>query len=125
MPRQRKRSSTHIALPAQIDDALTMAERIWQVVHAIPKGRVSTYGEVAAVAGLPKRARLVGHVLGQLPGGSRLPWHRVVGAGGRIVIRGGGEIEQAQRLRSDGIIVKNGRIDLRQFGWQNTTREPR
>ena len=124
MPRQRKRSSTHIAVPAQIGDALTMAERIWQVVHAIPKGCVSTYGEVAAVAGLPKRARLVGHVLAQLPGGSRLPWHRVVGAGGRIVIRGGGEIEQAQRLRSDGIIVKNGRIDLRQFGWQNTTREP-
>ena len=87
-------------------------------MHAIPVGHVATYGEVAALAGLPRRARLVGHVLGQLPNGSRLPWHRVVGAAGRIVVRDGGEIEQARRLRADGVAVSNGRVDLRQCGWQ-------
>ena len=103
------------------DDLLSKAECIWQVVHAIPPGRVATYGEVAALAGLPRRARLVGRVLGQLPAGSRLPWHRVIGAGGRIVVRDGGEAEQARRLRKDGVVVRNGRVNLRLYGWQNET----
>ena len=114
----RKRHPNGAAIAS---DALTMAERIWQVVNAIPKGRVTTYGEVATLAGLPNRARLVGHVLGQLPNGSRLPWQRVVGAGGRIVLRGGGEIEQTKRLRNDGVVVTNGRIRLPQFSWQQAS----
>ena len=104
---------------AQTADArLTPAESIWQVVHAIPSGRVATYGEVAALAGLPRRARMVGRVLSQLPPDSRLPWHRVVAAGGRIVVRGGSETDQARRLRDEGVTVTCGRVDLRACTWR-------
>jgi methylated-DNA-protein-cysteine methyltransferase related protein len=57
----------------------------WDVVAMIPQGRVSTYGEVARMAGFPGRARQAGAALRRVPPGMNLPWHRVVGAGGRIV----------------------------------------
>jgi methylated-DNA-protein-cysteine methyltransferase-like protein len=87
-------------------------EAIWQVVCAIPRGRASTYGAVARAAGLPGRARLTGFALRAAPKALNLPWHRVVGAGGRIVFPSGSREhrEQARRLRAEGVPVTGGRI---------------
>lgn len=82
------------------------------MVAAIPEGRVTTYGEVARRAGLPNRARLVGRVLSRLPGGSRLPWHRVVNASLQISRRGdpAAMAEQRRRLEQEGVTFHGGRV---------------
>ena len=87
-------------------------QAIWDVVARIPRGRVSTYGGVAREAGLPGRARQAGYALKHLPDGMNLPWHRVVGAGGKIVFPPGSKAhrEQMRRLQSEGITIKNGRV---------------
>jgi methylated-DNA-protein-cysteine methyltransferase related protein len=87
-------------------------EAIWHVVCAIPRGRVSTYGAVARAAGLPRRARQAGYALRVAPKGLNLPWHRVLGAGGRIVFPKSSRqhAEQARRLRAEGIEVRDGRV---------------
>ena len=85
---------------------------IWNVVAMIPRGRVLTYGEVARAAGFPGRARQAGYALRIMPANLNLPWHRVVGAGGRIVFPKSSSQyrEQGQRLRSEGVAVKCGRV---------------
>ena len=87
-------------------------EAIWQVVCAIPRGRVATYGTVARAAGLPGRARQAGFALRVADAGLNLPWHRVVGAGGRIAFAAGSRAhrEQARRLRAEGVAVCAGRV---------------
>jgi len=97
--------------PRSADDNPAV-QAIWDVVSAIPRGQVSTYGAVARAAGLPGRARLTGFVLKTAPEGMNLPWHRVVGAGGRIVFpkRSAQHREQAKRLRAEGVAVKHGRV---------------
>ena len=88
-------------------------EAIWHVVCAIPRGQVSTYGAVARAAGLPGRARHAGFALRVAPKELNLPWHRVVGAGGRIVFpkSSAAGAEQARRLRAEGVTVRGGRAD--------------
>jgi methylated-DNA-protein-cysteine methyltransferase-like protein len=85
----------------------------WDVVAMIPAGKVSTYGEVARMAGFPGRARQAGKAMRLVPPGMHLPWHRVVGAGGRIVFPKSSASfrEQARRLRSEGVRVTQGRVD--------------
>jgi methylated-DNA-protein-cysteine methyltransferase related protein len=85
---------------------------IWDVVSIIPRGSACTYGNVARAAGLPGRARLVGLALKIAPAGLHLPWHRVVGAGGRIVFpkTSHAHREQGRRLRAEGVRVLNGRV---------------
>jgi methylated-DNA-protein-cysteine methyltransferase-like protein len=87
-------------------------QAIWDVVAQIPFGTVSTYGDVARAAGLPGRARQAGYALKHTPGGLHLPWHRVVGAGGKIVFPPSSSAfrEQARRLRGEGVKVENGRV---------------
>ena len=60
--------------------------RIYAVVRRIPRGRVATYGQVAALAGLPHAPRVAGYALHALPEGTPIPWHRVVAAGGRLTL---------------------------------------
>ncbi len=98
--------------PPAIDDNPSI-QAIWEVVCRIPRGQVSTYGAVARAAGLPGRARLTGFALRMAPKDINLPWHRVLGAGGRIVFpRSSAEHrEQAKRLRAEGVAVKDGRVD--------------
>ena len=95
-------------------------QRIWQVVATIPPGRVSTYGDVARFAGLPGAARRVGRALRGLPADTRMPWHRVVNAGGRISLPGGsaGYREQRARLEAEGVVFRGDRLDLRRFRWR-------
>jgi len=92
---------------------------ILRAIAAIPRGRVASYGEIAARAGLPRRARLVGRVLGIYPQ-MQLPWQRVLRSDGRIAFPPGsrGYREQRARLIDEGVVVTNGRVDLQQFGWQ-------
>ncbi len=80
-------------------------QRICAVVDSISRGSTASYGQVAQEAGLPRRARLVGRVLSELPTGSKLPWHRVVNASGRISLRGAAAREQRRRLRAEGVRV--------------------
>ena len=96
------------------------ARSIHSVVAHIPRGKVSTYGEVAERAGLPRRARLVGQVLSGLPANNKLPWHRVVNAQGCISLPAGSATakEQRQRLRAEGVVFRGARIDLQRYAWR-------
>jgi methylated-DNA-protein-cysteine methyltransferase related protein len=93
-------------------DSNPALEAIWHVVCAIPRGQVATYGNVARSAGFPGRARLAGFALKVAPEGTNIPWHRVVGAGGRIVFPAASlaHREQSRRLRAEGVAVKDGRV---------------
>jgi methylated-DNA-protein-cysteine methyltransferase-like protein len=95
--------------------------RIYRVVRRVPRGRVATYGQVAALAGLPRHARLVGYALNVLPAASDVPWHRIVNAQGRISLRAdalGHEDLQTQLLRREGVRMSDGAIPLDRFGWR-------
>ncbi|WP_420007476.1 MGMT family protein [Xanthomonas sacchari] len=85
--------------------------RILATIHAIPPGQVRGYGEVAMLAGLPGRARLVARLLGGNTDAA-LPWHRVLRSDGRIAFPEGsrGYCEQCQRLRAEGVAVQGGRV---------------
>ena len=92
--------------------------RVFAAIAAIPPGRVASYGAIAARAGLPGRARLVGRLLGEVPEGMTLPWFRVLRASGQVALPPGsrGYREQCRLLRAEGVAVKNGRVPLSQFG---------
>jgi methylated-DNA-protein-cysteine methyltransferase related protein len=97
------------ALDIEDDPSL---QAIWEVIARVPRGKVSTYGEVARAAGLPGRARQAGYALRHMPEGLNLPWHRILGAGGKIVFppRSRQHREQARLLRSEGVEVTKGRV---------------
>jgi uncharacterized protein YeaO (DUF488 family)/alkylated DNA nucleotide flippase Atl1 len=99
--------------------------RIHATVSRIPKGRVATYGQVAEVAGLPRRARLVGRALRELDEDSDVPWHRVVNAKGTISLRGDlldHEGLQEQLLRREGVDFDGRTIPLERYRWQAAPR---
>ncbi|MBD8491825.1 MGMT family protein [Pseudomonas syringae] len=101
--------------PAEIRKAA-----LYMTLHQVPAGHVISYGELAQLAGLGRAARWVGRTLSQLPEGSTLPWHRVLGAGGRISLAAGtpsGD-EQRARLRAEGVTVRNNRVDMQRHGWR-------
>jgi methylated-DNA-protein-cysteine methyltransferase-like protein len=102
---------------------MSLHHRIHETVRRIPSGRVATYGQVAAAAGLPGRALYVGFALAALPEGTDVPWHRVVNARGGISPRaGGGAAEKIQRilLESEGVVFEDGdRIELERFRWED------
>jgi methylated-DNA-protein-cysteine methyltransferase-like protein len=87
-------------------------QAIWNVIARLQPGQVTTYGDVARAAGLPGRARLAGTALRLMPEDMNLPWHRVMGAGGRIVFPPSSRHfrDQARLLRSEGVVVKDGRV---------------
>ena len=91
-----------------------MLEKIRRTVRKIPRGKVATYGDVARAAGFPGSARQVVWALRNAAPG--LPWHRVIGAGGRIRLPGESGLEQRTRLAAEGIRFQRERIDMHQFG---------
>ncbi|HKR37440.1 MAG TPA: MGMT family protein [Steroidobacteraceae bacterium] len=118
---KRKKTKKTAARAKRAPAAVTesVPEMILAAVRRIPRGRVCTYGNVAEVAGLPRRARLVGTVLRQTPAGRGLPWHRVINAGGRISFPVGSDAYARQRhkLEAEGVVFVGGRVDLRRYGW--------
>lgn len=94
-------------------------EIILETVRHIPKGKVATYGEVAEQSGFPGQARLVGYALHNLPGKSGVPWHRVINSRGEISLPRikEGHARQRKLLEKEKIIFKNGKVDLKKYGW--------
>jgi methylated-DNA-protein-cysteine methyltransferase related protein len=115
--RKKKPASKRPAKPRLPPDSVP--EMILAAVRRIPRGKVCTYGNVAEVAGMPRRARLVGTVLRQTPASRDLPWFRVINAGGRISFPTGSDAYQRQRrkLEAEGVVFVGGRVDLRRYGW--------
>jgi methylated-DNA-protein-cysteine methyltransferase-like protein len=104
-------------------------DAVWRLVRRVPRGRVATYGQIAALLGRPRSARAVGQAMAALggPGGARgvteVPWHRVVNAHGGISRRPGtGMLTQRLRLEGEGIRVQRGRVDLGRFQWERGPR---
>jgi methylated-DNA-protein-cysteine methyltransferase-like protein len=97
---------------SKIGDRSTAFRR---VILGIPKGRVATYGEVAAAAGYPRNHRAVAQFLRFEPT-NRLPWHRVVGAGGEIKLHGEAAAEQRLRLRMEGVQFAGKRVNMKMHG---------
>lgn len=97
--------------------------RIYETVARIPRGKVATYGQIAELAGLPRRARQVGYALHALPPGAPIPWQRVLGAGGKISLTGPAGARQRELLAAEGVeFTESGRIDLDRFGWRPRAR---
>ena len=101
-----------------------MFDVIRDTIRRIPKGKVSTYGDVARAAGFPGASRQVVWALQDSRG---LPWHRVVGAGGKILLRGESALEQRFRLEAEGVIFRGGRVNMpaHQFTWPKPARGSR
>lgn len=98
-------------------------DAIYLALSTIPSGQVIAYGQLAKLAGLTNGARQVGKVLCNLPEHSSLPWHRVVNAQGKISLPqdSPGYLEQQQRLIAEGVAIKNGKINLRVYGYNTET----
>ncbi len=94
--------------------------RIRQAILKIPRGKVSTYGAIAAAAGVPGGARVVVRVLGQSHG---LPWHRVVAAGGRVAIPGEGGLDQRFRLEMEGVKFSGRKVRMAEFEFKFASRK--
>jgi methylated-DNA-protein-cysteine methyltransferase-like protein len=85
-----------------------------QIILSIPSGTVSTYGRVAAAAGYPQYHRAVARLLRTDPV-DQLPWHRVLGAGGEIKLRGDAAHEQRARLKLEGVQFNGKMVDMEAF----------
>ncbi|MGS2720986.1 MGMT family protein [Paraglaciecola aestuariivivens] len=98
----------------------TKYARIWRTVGVIPKGKVASYGQIADLAGLPGRARLVGKALTKVPKEQFIPWYRVLRSNGQIAFPAGSELSQKQiaYLQQENVVVLNNRVKLNDFQWQ-------
>ncbi|MGO9589441.1 MAG: MGMT family protein [Candidatus Acidiferrales bacterium] len=92
-------------------------EPIYRLVKRIPRGHVTTYGAIAKALKVPGGARVVGYAMAGCPSGRGIPWHRVVGAGGRLIIREPYGSKQRRLLESEGVEVGVRSLDMRRFGW--------
>lgn len=111
-----------VILPADTPQSPAEMRRtaLYLTLSQVPEGCVVSYGELAQLAGLGRAARWVGRTLSQLPQDTRLPWHRVLAAGGRISLPVGSASgdEQRARLRSEGVTILNNRVDIQRHGWR-------
>ncbi|MBN8873225.1 MAG: MGMT family protein [Rhodospirillales bacterium] len=118
---RRKPAPKSRPIRAAVPQGDTAEAAICAVIRRIPKGWVATYGQVAAMAGLPRRARLVGQVLQRLDPSSDVPWHRVVNARGEVsytLSRNGSDRIQQELLEQEGIEFDDrNRFDLERFRW--------
>jgi methylated-DNA-protein-cysteine methyltransferase related protein len=90
-------------------------ELVYQLVKKIPRGRVTTYGALAKRLRIPGGARVVGYAMAGCPSGRGIPWHRVVGAGGRLIIREPYGSLQRKLLETEGVKIEGARIDMKLY----------
>ena len=95
-------------------------ERIWSTIMDIPRGQVASYGQLAEIAGIPRGARQVGYALRHSPKDLELPWHRVLQASGKSAFAVDSKAfrEQKRRLAAEGVVLLNGKVDMRRYRWQ-------
>jgi len=95
-------------------------QRIWKTTLLIPKGNVASYGQIADLAGLPGRARLVGKAMGFAPKEMGVPWYRVLRTSGQISFPAGSEYAEKQKglLQEEGVVVLKNRVKMAEFQWQ-------
>jgi methylated-DNA-protein-cysteine methyltransferase related protein len=100
-------------------------EKVYRVVRTIPRGRVATYGQVARLAGRPRAARMVGWAMSVSSPARPVPWHRVVGAGGRLLISKAVQYFQIQKglLRQEGVEFRGDRVVMSRFQWERGLRK--
>lgn len=97
-------------------DKDTFQQEVYNVVAAIPSGRVMTYGQIAYLVGRPQCSRMVGHVMHGVPDGLHLPCHRVVNGQGRLAPFWA---EQKTLLKAEGVVFrKNGYVDMKKCQWE-------
>ena len=100
-------------------------ERVWTTVKRIPRGKVATYGQIAALIGMSRHARQVGYALAATPENRQIPWHRVINAQGRVSLRlkhweSGSDELQRILLEAEGVTFDStGRVDLKRFRWKS------
>lgn len=95
-------------------------DQFYAVIRRVPRGKVATYGQIAVVAGFPRHARHVGYALRALPEGSKVPWHRIINASGRVSARAYPGPDELQRklLEDEGIeLSPSGRVNLDRYRW--------
>jgi methylated-DNA-protein-cysteine methyltransferase related protein len=92
-------------------------DRVYALVKKIPRGKVLTYGAVAKATRIPGGARAAGRAMGATPKGQGIPWHRVVGAGGRLLIREPYASLQKKLLLTEGARVIESRVDMKTAAW--------
>ena len=92
-------------------------DRVYRLVKQIPRGRVTTYGAIAKAIREPGGARVVGYAMASIPSGHGIPWHRVIGAGGRIRLPEPHASKQRRLLETEGIEVGLRSIDMKIYGW--------
>jgi methylated-DNA-protein-cysteine methyltransferase related protein len=90
---------------------------VYRLVKQIPRGRVLSYGDVARLARLRGGARTAGHAMAATPSGQGIPWHRVLGADGKLLIREPYASLQRKLLESEGVVVVESRIKMKQYLW--------
>ncbi len=90
---------------------------VYRFVKKIPRGRVIAYGEIARALRLSGGARAVGFAMAACPSGRGIPWHRVIGAGGRVRMPEPHASLQRKLLASEGVPVESGKIDMKLHGW--------
>lgn len=104
---------------------MTFCEKVYYVCKLIPEGKVATYGQIAIIIGSPRAPRQVGGALHRSPEGMELPAHRVVNRDG--VLTGAAaflfEKEQESRLRAEGVMVFQNKVDLKKYSWQPSLEE--
>jgi methylated-DNA-protein-cysteine methyltransferase-like protein len=91
---------------------------VYRFVKSIPRGRVVTYGQLAKALKLPGGARTAGFAIAGTPNGQGIPWHRVVGAGGRILIREPIASKQRRLLETEGVLFVGMRVDMERHAWR-------
>ena len=100
-------------------------EHVYRLVKKIPRGRVTTYGEIARFLRLRGGARAAGYAMAACPSGQGIPWHRVVGAGGRLLIAEPQASLQRRLLETEGIEISGRRIDMERYSWIPATKKLR
>lgn len=93
-------------------------QRVWRLTRRIPQGKVSTYGALAQALGSPRAARAVGGALHVNPFAPKVPCHRVVRSNGNLGGFAAGSSKKRELLRQEGVVIRNGRIDLKKYFYE-------